>query len=342
MAEERPLSYPVHFAAPKGMLWPELAADPDAALDEATLAKRAVASQNGWVIRTYYHLRRAGHPVTISEGLRDGAINVAAPREFGRRARKPRHFVVIPRADGHRPMLANYFLEQNTGLPEGERVSSIPYWPQAGILQRDPARTGLSVISFKGRVLNLSEPYRNDAFVARLAEMGVQYEPGSFDEMGTTWQDYRKVDAVVAVRNMTVHDALHKPASKLINAWHAGVPAILGPEPAFQAVRESPFDYIEACNPDEAIAAVRRLREDPDLYHRMVENGRMRAQAFTEEAVRRRWVDVFERRIGPAFDRWKRKGGLRRGALWVWMMAAEPVSRRFYQHYIRNGRRILE
>jgi hypothetical protein len=47
------------------------------------------------------------------------------------------------------------------------------------------------------------------------------------------WHDYSTDDLVLAVRDLTEKDALVKPASKLVNAWIAGVPALLGPEPAF-------------------------------------------------------------------------------------------------------------
>ena len=44
--------------------------------------------------------------------------------------------------------------------------------------------------------------------------------------------------------------------SKLINAWLAGCPGILGPESAFQQLRESELDYIEARTVDDIVNAV--------------------------------------------------------------------------------------
>jgi len=60
------------------------------------------------------------------------------------------------------------------------------------------------------------------------------------------WHDFREVDVVVAVRGFDRHRHANKPPTKLFNAWHAGVPVILGRESAYQHERLSPLDYLEA------------------------------------------------------------------------------------------------
>jgi hypothetical protein len=92
-----------------------------------------------------------------------------------------------------------------------------------------------------------------------------------------------------------------KPATKLYNAWLAGVPAILGPEQAYRELRRSDLDYLEVKNVPEALAAVDRLIREPALYAAMVENGKRRAEEFTIDAIRKRWVDLLYRAI-PAMS----------------------------------------
>jgi hypothetical protein len=70
-----------------------------------------------------------------------------------------------------------------------------------------------------------------------------------------------------------------KPA-KLVNPWMAGVPALVGPEYAFQELREDPLDY-EVASVEDAMAAIDALRDDPDRYHTTRQHGLKRAQAFT-------------------------------------------------------------
>ena len=92
-----------------------------------------------------------------------------------------------------------------------------------------------------------------------------------YDE--TQWNDYSEIDVIVAIRPNTSSQYPNKPASKLVNAWRAGIPAILGPEIAYREVRKSELDYIEAKNRYEVARAIRRLKDSPELYAGMVENG---------------------------------------------------------------------
>jgi hypothetical protein len=113
-----------------------------------------------------------------------------------------------------------------------------------------------------------------------------------FAERGThgealDWPDFRTVDAVLAVRPAACPRRDSKPATKLCNAWLAGVPALLSPEVAYRELRRSPLDYLEVAGPEEAKGAVDRLLAEPGLYQRMVANGRERAAEVTGGAVLR-------------------------------------------------------
>lgn len=304
-----------------------------------------MGSLNGWVVRSYYELLRRGHGVTTSGHLREDAINVVSPRDFGRRQRGFRAFVLVPRADGHRPMLANFFLEQSPAVAPGGWWDAISYWPQADIRPRDAGRGArVEVLAFKGRVTNLDPPFRDAAFQAALGQRGARLEMDAFSGLlgSHQWNDYGQTDVILAVRNMTRADALHKPPSKLTNAWFGEVPAILGPEPAFRALRRSDLDYLEVRSPAEALAAVDFLKAHPDHYLRMVENGRARRVAFTDDAVAAQWVDLVEGRIGEAFARWQRCPAALRALRIAPGMLLEPLSKAIYRRGIQGGRRILE
>ena len=60
--------------------------------------------------------------------------------------------------------------------------------------------------------------------------------------------DYRTLDAVIAVRPFEPHLYFAKPASKLINAWRAGVPALVGPEFASREIRRTDDDFLEVAD----------------------------------------------------------------------------------------------
>ena len=114
----------------------------------------------------------------------------------------------------------------------------------------------------------------------------------NFLEEVILWNDYSTTDIFLAVRDMTEGDALVKPPTKLVNAWMAGVPALLGPEPSFLRLKRCDLDFIEVRTPTEAFAAIRRLKDNPELYRQMVVNGRVRARDFTVDQIARRWVEI--------------------------------------------------
>jgi hypothetical protein len=105
----------------------------------------------------------------------------------------------------------------------------------------------------------------------------------------TSFHDYRAVDLVLAVRPGVT---THKPASKLVNAWHAGVPALLSPDYPFEELRQDPLDYLAVRDVAEAEAAVLRLKREPGLYRAMIEHGRARAAQYTVASITARWAQL--------------------------------------------------
>ena len=154
---------------------------------------------------------------------------------------------------------------------------------------------------FKGRSWNLYHEFRSAEFRASLASLGVRLTiDDETDVELPNWYDYRTADLVLAVRDLTEQDARTKPASKLVNAWLAGVPAILGPEPAFQELRESELDYLEVRSPSEMLDAIQRLKSQPGLYEQMIANGLQRAEEYSTDRMVQRWVEVLS--VGPSYE----------------------------------------
>lgn len=61
------------------------------------------------------------------------------------------------------------------------------------------------------------------------------------------------------MRSFSQNDYYDKPALKLFNARHAGVPAILDAESAYRAERMSELDYIEVMSVDGTLLALKLL-----------------------------------------------------------------------------------
>ena len=178
----------------------------------------------------------------------------------------------------------------------------IPYWPQPGLIPRNVDRGDrFENIAFVGARQNLAPELKTEQWQRAIAELGVKFVT-MFDR--ASWHDYSEVDAVIAIRSMSAARYLRKPASKLTNAWLAGVPAILGPESAFRALRQTEFDFIEVQSQQAAIEAIRRLKEDSTLRWKMVETGRQRSEEYSIAANAERWIRFFEDFAIPYYQQW--------------------------------------
>src|SRR5690606_11149729 len=214
------------------------------------------------------------------------------------------------REDVGEPLIADFEIVQNPSQADGVRRFFMPLWPQPALIPRDPARGArVENIAFKGFEANLAPEFRTAAWRAYLHERGlgwftdaVSYTRDAQPQQVLAWNDYHNIDIVFAVRPYDRKLHPRKPATKLYNAWHAGAPAILGPELAYRDFRRSPLDYIEVSSAEEARMAIERLCNDPELYEAMVRNGERRAQEVTSAALTERWAQLLFETIPPLAD----------------------------------------
>jgi len=123
--------------------------------------------------------------------------------------------------------------------------------------------------------------------------------------LSSQWHDLRSIDVLIGIRSFDSNPHNNKPASKLINAWHAGIPFIGGYESAFMQIGHPGEDYLLAGTLQEAIAAVTRLRDNAQLYSRIVENGARRGTQYTEPKICEIWEDVIVGPIMHRYEQWK-------------------------------------
>ena len=90
---------------------------------------------------------------------------------------------------------------------------------------------------------------------------------------------------------------------RLINSWSAGVPAIVGSEAAFLALKKSELDFLQATSLSEALDAVKLLKKTPELYLSMIQNGLERYQEFTDQKTTERWVSFFLDYVFDEYDK---------------------------------------
>jgi hypothetical protein len=336
------LPYSITFVCFNRQHYPELFERLDVVPDPAEFRVRRATNEECWSVLTYIQLKRRGFNVTISDRFVPGQICVASTLDYGFSQRPFDSFVVGCRGDGPRPAMCDFTIAQNQANIDSKTTILMPLWPQPGLIPRSVERGNrLENLVYKGHVENLFAAFQTDEFKDQLATIGVRFQMGlGRGQIPGDWHDYRTADLVLAVRDLTEKDAMVKPASKLINAWLAGVPALLGPESAYRDLKQSDLDYIEIRTPQDAIAAISRLKSQPLLYEKMVTNAVERAAEFSEDRMAQRWVDALSGPIAEEYRRWLKKSRLARLAVTPVRYLRQKVATRsaIYDRY--HGRRI--
>ncbi len=336
----------VHFVVRHADKWRPWIDRADATSDVGvdSLHEHIVSNEDCWIVSTYLQLRSRVDNVRLVAKPPAGAMCVVSGLDFGIRDFTLGSFFIGARSDGPDPVLCQLRVVQNPSQEHSGEGVCIPHWPQPALMPRDPARgSRIDNMVFYGSENNLDPRFRTPAFEASLQRLGVTFRLHGRDGRETVaWNDYREADLVLAARNLTVADALTKPASKLVNAWLAGVPALLGPEPAFRDLRRSPLDFFEVRTADDALHAVAHLKAEPALYLAAVRNGMSRAIDHTPERIATRWIEFLTGPAVASYERWQRTGRWRRRATWFLKAPSHKRARQRAAWLRDHGARILD
>lgn len=295
----RPLNpdRPVYFVASQlRRSFPEIE-PPDGSMLLAHVPRtRLHLIENTWIVSTYLRLKEAGLPVRISDRLQPDHVNICTDERLLRDPAAGKAFIVAVQADRGYGGWGDFTLCQSPAMIRGQKTCLIDHWPQPGLIPRDESRgDDIRRIGYFGYAGNLAAPYRDPSFARRLADIGVEWVAL---EDPSKWHDYSGFDLCLAVRDIPEIWIRTKPSTKLVHAWITGCPALLGPEPSYRFWGRPGEDYVEIRSPDEAVEWVDRLRSDPALYRRMIEQGKAQAPRHDEAAVLGQW-EALLRRLGP-------------------------------------------
>ncbi len=290
------------------------------------------------MLQTWARLRDAGCAVELVGEVPRGAevlvFHTKHRRLVARAWRRLRGTVLVSvRADGREAAIADVEIVQNGRFADGRHRFFIPHWPQPGLIPRDPSR-GAEVrsVAFRGLSRHLHPELRSPAWASWLADRGIEWSstehdwnPATIDRLSLDWHDYRHVDVVLALRPPDPNGHRSKPASKLVNAWAAGCPAVLGEEYAYRELRRTALDYLEVADPAAARSCVQLLCSSPALFEDMVANGRSRARDFTVPVITAKWAELLYERLPLLANRGRtgRSQAWLRPAVW----AAHAVGR---------------
>jgi len=298
-------SFPISFLFPEDFLAKELPASLEADWTEVG------GASEGAVYSTLIALRERRSDIQAVSKWPERGIVIAHSRNLPKV--RPTHwanlYIICWQIDYMRcdyaqmHIVPNKFMLTDSGLSIYDRLllpgpSYVQHFPtEINLIPRDVRRgNAFAHIVYAGERKNLMKEFQTQEWQTHIShKLGLKLcIIDCPQEMG----DYSQVDCVLAVRPPD-QQVKQKPPSKLWNAWRAGVPAILGPEPGFRDYRKSELDYIEVETVGQALEALRKLRDNPEMRQAMVENGRKRAHECSLSTIIGEWNKFIE---GPVLS----------------------------------------
>ena len=266
-------------------------------------------------IQTYLRLKSNNFPCEIIDSIPDQGILIAHrdvlpndPRLLNKNL-----LVVCIKAERTPHPFASLHVVQNP--IEKKELSPcwnpfyIPHWAQRDLIKRDENRGDkFENIAYFGRKVNMAPELKSSTWVEQIEQLGLNWVPVTEDEH---WSNYSHVDAILAVRSFDRQTYDAKPATKLFNAWRAGVPAIVGNDSAFSAEQRSDLDFIQVTTVEDAIEAMKQLRDNAQLRKAMAENGFRRAKEIEFEMITKIWENFVSNHAMPAYENQRKRSDFR-------------------------------
>lgn len=244
-----------------------------------------------WTVQTWTYLKRAGWPVEISPDFARDRINVLHYDHLRAKVIPSRFFVVAVQADRGRPEICDLRVVQNKLCIRDEATDFfIPHWTQPGLKPRSSERPPrIERLGYFGISLYLPEYLQKLSYLNKIKQQGVQFKPIT-DPL--RWHDYSEIDAAFGVRKASDYDMTIKPPTKLLNAWAAGVVPLMGAEPAYRQVGHDGQDYLEINSPEHLLQTLTHLNANPQLFQKLLAEGKQRALQFTPDKILDYWTDL--------------------------------------------------
>lgn len=275
-----PPEFTPHFNVPEAWLEPEI-------VPQHHMGDHGTAEN--WIYQTWARLKQSGTLSTLSIKLPPLGILIALGSSLEKGYIIPSGiFLVDIVADATPHPGAAAYVVQNRIQQKYIRDSFfIPHWPQPMMIPRSPDRGNrFENIAFFGNPSQLAPQLQEQEWHDHLKRtLGLSFVIKPPDQ----WHDYSEIDGVVAIRSFSRSRYLSKPATKLYNAWLAGVPFIGGRDAAYADEGIPGKNYLVATSPEELLAHLRSLKENQSLRENLIANGHVQGAFYTQQKTTERW-----------------------------------------------------
>jgi hypothetical protein len=263
--------------------------------------------RHAWVWPLYCQLKSRGMQVSFSYDLEPEAINFIhgqVARLYFKSLDFSKYFIIGIRGDFKPFRYGPLEIVQNLNCL-GARRFYMPHFPQPGLCKRNPARRVVENVCFAGQVNNSID---TRLLAKDLEKIGCRFV---FKNEGE-WQNLEDVDILLGVRSFSKYPYYSKPPTKLFNAWLANIPFVGGYDSAYEQVGRPSLDYLRVSTYDELLSEIKRLKNDPDLYKSLVEEGQKASKQYNEDRISNEWKEFIENKAVPLFYKWKRTNSYER------------------------------
>jgi hypothetical protein len=264
-------------------------------------AKTFTRGDLNWCLQCYLILSKRNQlNIQCSNSLNQNAINLLHSDQLLKIKGKPNQFIVCIRADYPKRYWAHYHIVQNKNQL-CSNTSFVPHWVQPGLIARNPIRQKILRVAYSGQTFNGNLASDEDTWKKLFESYGIEFVTLT----AGFWHDLSCIDVLIGIRSFDKKPHDTKPPTKLFSAWHSRIPFIGGYDSAFMQVGTPGEDYLLAKTPEDVVAAVLKLRDDHNLYEKLVKNGLAKAALYNENAIAETWENILLGPVTKRYEQWK-------------------------------------
>ncbi|CAN5423143.1 hypothetical protein BH10CHL1_BH10CHL1_06810 [soil metagenome] len=260
-----------------------------------------------WTLQTYLRLREFGFKCSLVDSTAHNGILIVARCDlpFDYVPQKKQFVASIISDGGWQPFTQVQIVQNPSQIATLPNAYFMPHWTQPGLIRRDPMRMNkFENVAFFGHPDQLSHELKQPEWISFLKSHGLKWH--AIHQDSPRKNDYNDIDLIVAIRSFDSRCYDNKPATKLYNAWHAEIPAILGVESAYQAERKTVLDYCEVSSYEDLCQTIIQLANWPERRRAMMNNARQRAQETSNQSMIKRWQSLIEDILIPQWQEWQK------------------------------------
>lgn len=259
------------------------------------------------VLELYVRMQQVGYEVSLGRRVPAGSrVVVFLPSLLERRSQLMLVGALLPHRRVQLVSIRSDFLTAyrlpfrpslevmpNRSSVTGPHQCWIPPLPQRGLIARTPDRgDAMTTLTYKGYPENLPAEARSAGWLRQVRQLGFEWDPDVRDDAGhNRWHDFSVADVALCLRgDASTVGLLRKPATKLLNAWCAGVIPLVGREPAYLELVKHREDAMVVDSAEDVLATLAELRVDQGLVRRLRQGVAARAVEFDRRAVLESWM----------------------------------------------------